>query len=170
MVIVDESHVKKFESMLLVKYIYQAAEHRRNALNRLHAVFMSATLRIWKCRVYEEKCDNQSNHAITGYEVRAVDEVEGRRKAEDICISKVKGGLIVLYLVPAAEGKMGAKAVTQRIRSKVTCPEVPLFPRSTHDMAMQKLAEAKENLKIIVAADMVEMGANVEVDVVIDLG
>ncbi|KAK5965120.1 hypothetical protein GCK32_022914 [Trichostrongylus colubriformis] len=170
MVIVDESHVKQFKSMLLVRYIYQAADYRRNAMNRLHAVFMSATIRMWRNRGYEEKCDNQSNHAITDYEVRAADELEERRKAEDICISKIKDGLSVLHLVPAAEGKMGAKAVAQRIRSKVSCPVVPLSPRSTYDMAMQKLAEVKENQKVIVAADILEVGTNLKVDVVIDLG
>ncbi|KAK5981956.1 hypothetical protein GCK32_004775 [Trichostrongylus colubriformis] len=49
MVIIDpKAHVKQFECMLPVKYVYQWAKHRKNIMNKLHAVFMSATLRM--CR------------------------------------------------------------------------------------------------------------------------
>uniref|UniRef100_A0A7I5E962 Helicase C-terminal domain-containing protein n=1 Tax=Haemonchus contortus TaxID=6289 RepID=A0A7I5E962_HAECO len=130
---------------------------------------MSATLRKWKQRDFGEKCDSQLNYTITGHEIKAADENEARNKAEVVCLTEAGEGLSVLYLVPAAEGKLGAEGIAKRLQRKVPCPVIQLV-RSTDDVAVVRLNKLKVSQKIIVATDIVEVGANLNIDVVVYLG
>ncbi|WKX88960.1 hypothetical protein Q1695_008539 [Nippostrongylus brasiliensis] len=155
--------------MLLVKYIYQAAEARKETPKKLHAVFMSATLRMWKGEGYEERCDCKSNYPILDHELSGRDEHEARNNAEKLCLSRAQEVQSVLYLVPTAEGALGAKAIATRLKGKLPCAVIALT-RSTYDNAMRELKENEGETKVIVATDIVEVGANLDIDVVIDLG